>query len=236
MLVSHTHQFIYTKTYKTASTSIEDYFETYCRLPETPSKEIGPHISKEGIIGYRGNSRRNAQWYNHQPASEIKEQLGAEVWNTYFKFCTVRHPLDKLVSAYFFQRKRIEKSTWNFRAKNSFRKNVLNKTDFYPDVSKEPIKGFRDWLGSGAFWDDKPVFLIDGKFALDDFIRFENLEEDLGRICEKLNLPYEPERLRHLKSNRRDTDFATRDFFSDELIKRVGELYRFELDFFGYAL
>ncbi len=33
MLVSHRHQFIYTKTHKTASTSVEAYFERFCFPP-----------------------------------------------------------------------------------------------------------------------------------------------------------------------------------------------------------
>ncbi|KPA10844.1 hypothetical protein MHK_008953, partial [Candidatus Magnetomorum sp. HK-1] len=30
MLVSHRHKFIYTKTFKTAGTSVESYFEPFC--------------------------------------------------------------------------------------------------------------------------------------------------------------------------------------------------------------
>ena len=39
MLISHRKQFIYTKTYKTAGTSVEVYFEPYC-MQEGEWKEV----------------------------------------------------------------------------------------------------------------------------------------------------------------------------------------------------
>jgi hypothetical protein len=56
MLIGHRKKFIYTKTAKTAGTSIESYFENFC-MPENTWKFSNPreeYVSKEGIIGYRG--------------------------------------------------------------------------------------------------------------------------------------------------------------------------------------
>ena len=200
------------------------------------SDHLGVSESDVGIIGYRGNEKGRAKWYNHQPAMEIKRLLGDDVWNQYFKFCTVRHPLDKLVSAYFFQRKKMLEADWKFKMRNTLRKHLLKRPDFYPNSSGDQILSFRNWLKAGAFWDDKPAFMIDGEFALNGFIRFEHMEEDLEEICKKLRLPFEHGRLKHLKGNRRDTHFETREFFNEGLIKRVRELYAFELDFFGYEI
>jgi hypothetical protein len=54
MLVSHQRKFIYTKTVKTAGSSVESYFEPYCISPEEyPLHRPGElHESEQGIIGY----------------------------------------------------------------------------------------------------------------------------------------------------------------------------------------
>ena len=54
MLISHRKQFIFTKTVKTAGTSVESYFEQFCK-PDGEWQESHAHeeyVSKSGIIGY----------------------------------------------------------------------------------------------------------------------------------------------------------------------------------------
>ena len=73
MLISHRKRFIYTKTVKTAGTSVEVYFEPWC-LPEntwTFSHARDQTVCADGIIGYRGNNRGDSSWWNHMPASLI---------------------------------------------------------------------------------------------------------------------------------------------------------------------
>lgn len=82
MLVSHQYKFIYIKTKKTASTSIQEYLKPYC--------------GEDGII-----EDKKA----HRPASSIKEIVGEEVWNSYMKICPIRNPWDKMVSNYFWKRR-----------------------------------------------------------------------------------------------------------------------------------
>ena len=100
MLISHINQFIYTKTAKTAGTSVESYFEKFC-MPEDEwefSHARDEYVSKEGIIGYRGNDARGKKWVNHMSALEIRNNIGNSIWNSYFKFCVIRkYPLDFFV-------------------------------------------------------------------------------------------------------------------------------------------
>ena len=113
MLISHRKKFLYTKTKKTASTSVESYFEKYC-MPEgqwTFSHAIEEYVSKEGIIGYRGKNRRNQIWHNHMSAAKIRDKIGASIWNSYFKFTVVRNPFDKLISGFYMQERRIRNYT-----------------------------------------------------------------------------------------------------------------------------
>src|ERR1044071_3613051 len=108
MLVSHRKRFIYTKTGKTAGTSVEVYFEPWC-VPAGAGwgaeGERAEEVSEAGIIGFRGGPKfrgPNVKWWNHMPAAEIKGYLGDEIWNSYFKFCVVRNPFDQMVSAFHF--------------------------------------------------------------------------------------------------------------------------------------
>ena len=56
MLISHPKRFIYTKTVKTAGTSVEVYFEPWCR-EEDPSRRIRHRIdaieSAASNVGFR---------------------------------------------------------------------------------------------------------------------------------------------------------------------------------------
>ena len=102
MLISHKKKFIFTKTVKTAGTSIESYFEPYC-MPEgewTESHARNEYVSDTGIIGYRGENRKGSTWYNHMPAVVIRDLLGSEKWDEYFKFTVMRNPFDKLISGF----------------------------------------------------------------------------------------------------------------------------------------
>ena len=96
MLISHRKNFIYTKTNKTGGTSVEAFFESYC-MPEgqfTPSHGREETISEAGIIGFRGKGDGNSfEWRHHMPARQIREKIGADIWNSYFKFCVVRNPV-----------------------------------------------------------------------------------------------------------------------------------------------
>ena len=107
MLVSHRKHFIYTKTAKTASTSVETYFEPLCLAPGrwTFQHARDETVTDEGIIGYRGADTDGKRWFNHMSCEVIRAQLGASRWDDYFKFAVIRDPFDKLLSGYFFQQR-----------------------------------------------------------------------------------------------------------------------------------
>jgi hypothetical protein len=79
VLVSFEKQFIYTKTVKTAGTSVEIFLEPYC-LAADSYVQIGPRdesITGYGVVGFRGANRpADVRWYNHMPAAQIREYLG----------------------------------------------------------------------------------------------------------------------------------------------------------------
>lgn len=234
MLISHRLNFIYLKTRKTASTSIERYFEPYCIDPartEPPSGR-GAEVSEWGVVG--GGSRlfweRRRVWFNHMPASAIRAAVPSETWEQYVKFCAVRNPFDKVVSSFW----------WRIPSRTR---------DRLVDARFDDVRGtFARWVASRFVSakalararvnehipTDRPIVALDGELAVDELIHHETLGPDMARVCEILGVPWEPERMGRFKSgyNERPEPFA--DYYDDATASRVRELFAWELETFGY--
>lgn len=101
MIISHSKQFIFLKSPKTASTSTERLLETVC--------------NGEDIIGWRGPPPKpeGTEYYNHMNLNQLKEKVTEDDWNTYYKFGNVRNPWDRVVSSYFFRKDVLSKNPHN---------------------------------------------------------------------------------------------------------------------------
>ncbi|MCF8262160.1 MAG: sulfotransferase family protein [Melioribacteraceae bacterium] len=225
MLVSHRYKFIYTKTRKTGGTSIESYFERFC-MHEGEFKQRhlrNEYESDAGIIGYRGPSvPANCKWWGHMPAKKIKESLGEEIWNNYFKFCSIRNPFEKCISHYEFMRK---------SKKTSLIQNLLLLIK-HPNYTYEQIQ-FINLIKQRIILDSE-MYLIDGEFCLDDFIRYEKMNSEIERVCNILSIPFEPEYIPSFKSKNRRKIANIEYFYTQESIDLVRELFAYEFEKFGY--
>jgi len=211
MLVSHRKRFIYTKTAKTAGTSVESYFEVWCQAEGVWKFQRAREetVSPAGIIGYRGVDATGKTWFNHMPAKDIRRLVGEYTWDNYFKFTVIRNPFDKLLSGYFFSQR-------------------PTGTD------AELIAGFRNWVKSGGSIIDRSAYTIDGALCLDYFIRYESLEEGVAEVCRRLGLEIDLTRLPRLKSGFRPNQIPLKAYYDKEVSQLASELYAFELDAFGY--
>ena len=236
MLVSHRKRFIFTKTLKTAGTSVESYFEPYC-MPEgtwEQSHEREEHVSEAGVIGYRGSSAAQPQWYNHMPAVRIRELVGTEVWNDYYKFTTIRNPFDKMVSGFHMYERRASRASVGRKLSRWVGLTLRAGPPPRPD-RPAPVR-FRHWVRSGGALLDRDKYMIGGAECLDGYVRYEHLSEDLARVCEHLGLAFEPERLPSFKSGNRPSGLSVVEYYDEPSERAVRELYAWEIDRFGYAL
>ena len=240
MLISHRHEFIYTKTIKTAGTSVESYFENCC-MPEgqwTFSHEREEYVGESGIIGYRGSGAKNAnaKWYNHMPAEEIKALIGDQGWDSYFKFCVVRNPFDKLISGFRMFEGRKPRYTFSRKLKAAT-KRLLGRGDPIDLVrGQSNVERFRSWIQNGGWIDDRNKYLIDGDVCVDFFIRYEHLQSDIESVCKRLEIPFEPDRIPKLKMGNRADDQPISEYYDAKTIEIVSDLYDLELEKFGYRL
>jgi hypothetical protein len=224
MLVSHRHKFIYTKTRKTAGSSVESYFEPFC-MPEgkwTQRHFRDEYVSAAGIVGFRGSraKRGDAYWRNHLPARLIRRRLGEDIWRSYFKFCVIRNPFEKAISAFYHQHRK--------------GRDDRGRTRQQVPWTEQDAQLFEDWLERSRAPMDRNTFCIEGRFVLDDVIRYESLVPDIQRICERLSLPWEPERLPAFKAGIRPREATAQRLYTPRARELVRQAYRFELRHFGY--
>ena len=242
MLVSHRKKFIFTKTRKTAGTSVESVFEPYC-MPEGTWEQIHyapERISPDGIIGHRGDGWKKANWWNHMPAELIRNRVGEEIWNEYFKFTVIRNPFDKLVSGFHMQ--------WahyaQVRQQGYLQKfKVMTKRFLGRALPIELVKGnneierFRSWIrAGGVVVSDQETYMIDGKVCLDHFIRYENLENGVREVMLRLDVDPSGCVIPKFKSNFRKSRTPIVEYYDAETEAIVRRLYAWELNFFNYDL
>ncbi|MDX6476069.1 MAG: hypothetical protein QOH95_1580 [Gaiellaceae bacterium] len=220
MLISHAHRFIYLKTVKTAGTSVEIYFERFCVDPSVPFDERHEHdavLSPFGVVGYRGPDAEGQTWFNHMPATRVRELVGPGVWNRYFKFCAVRNPFDKVVSWFWFQ---LAEETRRTLAVAPF---------------EEVKAAFARWLEGAHLPSDREIFSLDGEPAVDAFVRYESLAEDLAAVCKAVGVPWDPTALGNYKSDYRLRPEPFSDYYDGLSCERVRQTYAWEVEQFGYG-
>jgi hypothetical protein len=181
MIISHRHRFIFLKTRKTAGTSIEIALSRICGaediitpiMPEDEEirQETGGRGPQNHRLPYRAYTLkdwgrllikgRRLQYYNHVTAKLVKQWIGDEIWNSYFKFAVERSPYDQAISRYFWR-------TRDMQIKPDF-ESFLRALD----------------LGLLSNW---PIYTIDDQVAVDQVIQYSNLNSEFDAVIKELNL------------------------------------------------
>jgi len=185
MIISHKYRFIFLKTIKTAGTSVEISLSRYCgpddiisaitEEDEITRREFGCHpqhhdrpykLKEFGRQGLRELLRtrrwpRHQVYWNHIPAKQVKRLVGSQVWDQYYKFCFVRNPWDRAISAYY----------WNIYHNH--------RDDFEAILSPETLQ--ENWK----------IYTIDNEIAVDFVGKFETLTTDLQQVCHQVGLNWD---------------------------------------------
>ncbi len=198
MIVSFEHRFAFVKVQKTAGTSVEvvlsqvagpDAIVTPINPPE-PGHEArnwqhlpGAATAKKGLLRRRSEPQttgKDAPFFNHMPAELVRERIGAEAWDSMFRFCFERNPWDKAISFYFWRTRRL---------------------DVRPS--------FEEWATTpGSLVSERSLYTIGGALAVDFVGRYETLDTDLQSALDRVGVPA-PGPLPRAKSEHRPTDART---------------------------
>ncbi len=215
MLISHRYKFIYLKTTKTAGTSVEVALEPYAlpiNFKRDKENKNDAVVTEYGIVGARGKCGNQHQWFHHMGARKVKAQIGDDIWNSYYKFCNIRNPWDKTVSAFHFHHSEIKNE----------KKEIIFRT-------------FKDWLEQGEnLMHDRAIYFINNAPVADDVIRYETLASDLHRICNRFGVP--TVEIPTLKSKERGAEkIDFREYYNEKSKKLIEKLYNIEIHHYGWS-
>lgn len=231
MIISHTHKFIFIKSFKTAGTSVEAALSNYCSGNDvvTPLNDYRHNRDEnDKFIHQSMNAEEFIQLklpnLQHVDALTIKNRVPPEVWDSYFKFSIVRNPWDRVVS-FFFWAKRRDPAL-------SPRKRFYNYLGVPFDELVQLKKLFSEYVKSADWLDNDSFYTIDDQFCVDYVIRYERLVEDFNEVCKRLGLP--DITLPRLKTGIRQQRYHYSDFFDEESKAIVSERHKNDIRLFSY--
>jgi hypothetical protein len=221
MILSHKYKFIFIRTQKTASSSVEISLSRYCGpddvlTPMDPPDEeqrrkfnVYPQNFLVPLKLYRGKEFLRflrgwrLKYWDHMSAKHIKRFIGEDIYNSYYKFCFERNPWEKTISYYFWENR------------------------------KKKYNNFDDFIYNKQLCTDFHRYSINDKISVDFIGRYENLMEDLTSVCEKLNIPFDGWMPRSKGQYRKDRRPYT-EFLSRHQREFIDQVFQREIEYFGY--
>lgn len=228
MIISHSRRFIFIKTKKTASSSMEVALGKYCSeedvitpLPEEEenyrkqhyaygARNYHPPLTKWKVRDFlRLLKGKRVGFYNHMAAKRCQEYLPDYVWKGYYKFCFERNPFEKVISYIYFR-----------HAQELDADGGSNVNAFVTDRLLKTVK--RGGYG---------LYTSNGKVIVDRIYRYEDLEDALKDLAERLGLPEIPV-LPRMKSSFRKNRRPWHEVLELQNIKRIRDCFSWELEQF----
>jgi len=238
MIVSHSRKFIFVHLHKCAGTSLTQALRPY--LSSNDLVIAGSQRSGDVIAG--DLAQLQSQLHKHSPAERISQALGDAVWNSYFSFAFVRHPLDRLVSLYeFFNRVLVnnpllpdpanrepvcnipDQPPWNWPGMRA----LLSTGDFAGFIRSEFLA-----REQGASRQTRSLTDKSGDLLVDFVGKVENIADDWPKICAQLGI-----KATLSVENRSARRFADlRKYWSREDLEFAARKYREDFELFGYSI
>ncbi len=152
----------------------------------------------------------------HLLASQIRSEVGPEIFNAYYKFAFVRNPWDRIVSQFA---------------------SMAGREDLRDFIGMKKDDSFKVYLSLIAKrrhvqWEPQVHFLQDenGELLVDYIGRFEAFEETAFHVLSAIGI--EANSIPHTQMSRRGP-YA--DYFDDESRDIVAQMYAPDITEFGYS-
>ncbi len=215
-MISRQKNFLFIHVPKTGGNSLQNILRNYS---EDKIMIFGEH--QDGIERFEV---RNDKYdvTKHSTLQHYKDILEPNLYQKLFKFATLRNPYDRMISWYFSPHRGVKE--WV-------------REDFIKLVAEVPT--VREYTGLSASLSQQKAFKFLGlSFTfnqpkldqdIDFLIRFESLLQDFKKVCEMIDIPYEPLPIRN-QSERK----PYRSYFDQELKEIVEEKFAEEIEFGEY--
>ena len=204
MLISESKSFLFVHVQKTAGTSLADILKPHALNPA--SGRMNKLASDLGLV----RDWRKFHFRKHANLRKAQSVIPAPVYDGLFKFAFVRNPWERLVSWYQY----------------------VQRTPLHEDC--RPGETFADFA---ARFLEKPrraqwwmIEDLNGVMGLDYVGRFENLNDDIAYLCQRIGI--KAQTLPH-RNKMADKDYRT--FYDDRLALAVKNNWTREIDAFGYT-
>ncbi|MCV6825409.1 hypothetical protein N9C89_12675 [Halocynthiibacter sp. SDUM655004] len=247
-IVSFENNFIFVKTKKVAGTSVEGLLRTFCGsrdiiTPFTPRDEVEQidrglppqnyakvrenelkfndliadgHL--EDAIDFLGKMPKKLN--NHARAKKLKAFVGSEFWQNSFTFSIERHPYSFIAS----------KLNFNTRNYNSCTDTISKQPNLSQKLQAKIDAGILPNMGNSSWYRDE-----DGAILVDRVLLYENLEEELTEVLQRLGLEASAvESMPEFKSLRRFTVDDAKAIFTENQLECIYNAFRETFDTFGY--
>lgn len=215
MLISHRYKFIFLRTEKTAGSSLSEALSKALGNDVIAADMSRPAWAKYSPI-HHGALKRNFPktfgLHAHATAKQARSVFGAETFESYFKFAVERNPWDRQVSLYMHREWKKGKAGDQFD--RDIRSFLYRNTEYVR---------LNNWSN----------YAIGKNVVVDKIIKYENLNEELERVFDKLKLPkpIELPKLRQYKAQR--PHYST--YYTDASRELVRKWYSKEIEACEYA-
>ena len=218
-MFSHKYKSIFVHIPKAAGTSIEKKLEHF----EEPTRGVQDHRTIREVeplgLDYFTNLYREDNLFllmRRMKNGLLKEEKTPtiEQYNTYFKFTFVRNPWSRAVSWY----KNVIRDDIHRHSHN------IKKDCTFEEFFKVHLDN--TWaLRSQLFW----LRNYCGNLPLDFIGRFERLDEDFAKVCERLEIPDG-----NLPKLIMSESKPYTDYYNNELVDIIAKKYKDEISYFGF--
>lgn len=187
------------------------------------NKLVFIHIPKNAgtAITRKSGVKFNKQHPSHRMWFQYKKEIGDSKWNEYFKFSVVRNPWDRLVSNYSYAK--MKENFWHSDKNKHPDQSLCNTLSFQDCVrllKNEPNK----FIHPG--WKPQYPFVCDENknIVIDRVFYYTELDgEEFNQIVPGLQKVNDSKR----------TNLYT-DFYNDEMINLVSEIYSDDIRIFNF--
>tara|TARA_Y100001973_G_C5101882_1_gene283133 strand:- start:194 stop:817 length:624 start_codon:yes stop_codon:yes gene_type:complete len=156
----------------------------------------------------------------------------------YFRWAFVRNPWDRMVSAHQACTDRIQPIAKKWNDFDYFLKSWHEHRDIIKSqqtLNWHSLPKIEEFKGSMKvhFFPQTPLLKLDGRLAMDFIGRYENLKKDWKWISTFLGHPNSKLSLRNKTKKKAGLDY--RDFYTDDLIEIVADLFEEDVLTFEYT-